>query len=136
MEYFEKELEDAKREVAVKGATIEKLASSLPAYVETRYSQLQEIEAILEYLNINYRKVRAAAFKGFLENYNKALTPRDAEKYADGDPSVVAAAMLVNEIALLRNKYIAIHKGMDVKNWQLSNIVKLRCAGLDDARID
>jgi hypothetical protein len=36
---------------------------------------------------------------------------------------------------LLRNKWLGIIKALDIKQWQLSNIVKLRTAGLEDASL-
>jgi hypothetical protein len=96
---------------------------------------LQVIEAILEFLNIELTKTRSAVFRKFLEAYNRQLSSRDAEKYTDGDPDVVAMAMLVNQFALIRNKYIALTKGIDQKSWQIGHITRLRCAGLEDSQI-
>jgi hypothetical protein len=103
--------------------------------VEHRFNQLQEIEAILEYLNIEKRRLRSQHFKKYLENYQRALTSRDVEKYVDGEPDVVDFDKIVNEFALLRNKWLGILKGLDQKQWQLTNIVKLRVAGMEDASI-
>jgi hypothetical protein len=33
---------------------------------------------------------------------------------------------------MLRNQWLGIIKALDIKQWQLSNIIKLRAAGLDD----
>lgn len=132
--YYEKELEEARTEVNISGS-LEQSSAALPGIVEHRYTQLQEIEAILEFLNIRFRKVKGASFKKYLENYNRQLSSRDAEKYADADTDVIETAMLVNQFALLRNYYLAIHKALDIKAYQVSNLVKLRCAGLEDATI-
>ena len=40
--------------------------------------------------------------------------------------------LIINDIALVRNKFISITKALDVKNWQLSNVTKSLCAGLND----
>jgi hypothetical protein len=135
IEYYEQQLDDARRELSLKGESLEKHAGELPGLVEHRFAQLQEIEAVLEYLNIKLRKERSAEFKKFLEAYNKTLSSRDAEKYVDGVQGIVDLTMLVNEIALLRNKFLGISKGFEAKNWMLGHITKLRCAGLDDASI-
>ena len=63
--FFEHELLDAKKEVKIIG-NIEKAAASMPGIVEHRYNQLQEIEAILEYLNIELRRLRSQFFKKYL----------------------------------------------------------------------
>lgn len=132
--YFENELEVAKTELNVVG-TLEKHARELPGITEHRFSQLQEVEAILEFLNVTMKKTRSQKFKTYLYNFEKALTSRDAEKFVDGDDEVIAMAYLINEVSLLRNKYLSYHKGLEAKHWQLSNIVKLRCAGLEDINL-
>ena len=60
---------------------------------------------------------------------------RDADKYVDGEADVVDFDKIVNEFALLRNRWLGITKGLDQKQWQLTNIVKLRVAGMEDANI-
>jgi hypothetical protein len=133
--FYENELDAARRELKVKG-NLETVAKTLPGIFENRFGQLQTIEAILEHLNIDLRKLRSEKFKKFIENYNRALSSRDAEKYVDGDLDVVNLQKLINELALLRNYWLGVMKGFDSLNWNVSNIVKLRVAGLDDARLD
>lgn len=135
IDYFEGELATARLELSLKGKSLERHAAELPGLVEQRYAQLQEIEAVLEFLNIKLRKDRSAEFKKFLEAYNKALSSRDAEKYVDGVQSIVDSTFLINEVALLRNKFLAITKGFEAKNFMTGHIIKLRAAGLDDAHI-
>ena len=131
IEYFYKELDQAKAEARIHG-NVEKASASLPGIVEQRFNQLQEIEAILEYLNIELRRIRSKAFKKYLENYQRALSSRDVEKYVDGEADVVDMEKIINEFAMLRNQWLGIVKALDIKQWQLSNIIKLRTAGLED----
>lgn len=132
--YFETELNDARKEVKIVG-NIEKASASMPGIVEHRYNQLQEIEAILEYLNIELRRLRSQFFRKYLENYQRALSSRDVEKYVDGESDVVDYEKIINEFALLRNKWLGIIKALDIKQWQLSNVIKLRVAGMEDASL-
>ena len=134
IKHFNAELLQAKKECSIWG-NLEKASASMPGVVEQRFNQLQEIEAILEYLNIEYRRLRSKTFTKFLESYNKKLTSRDADKYVDGDTDVVDLAKIINEFALLRNQLLGITKGLDQKQWQITNIVKLRVAGMEDANI-
>lgn len=134
-DYYSKELEEARSEIALTGS-LEQAASTLPGLVEYRFNQLQEVEAILELLNIHYNKLRSNKLKQFLENYNKALSSRDAEKYAEADIDVVTMAEIINQIAFIRNKYLGIMKGLDNKSFQINNITRLRCAGLEDAELN
>ena len=134
VEYYANELEEAKRECSVKGI-VEKNISSLPGITEHRFNQLQEIEAVLNYLNIQLRKIRRRYFQKYLENYQRALSSRDAEKYVDGEDEVIEYEILINEVALIRNKWLGIMKGLDTKQWQLGHIVKLRTAGMEDVTL-
>lgn len=132
--YYETELATARYECKLSG-NIEKAAAALPGIVELRFGQLQEIEAILEYLNIEARRTRSKHFRKYLEGYQRALSSRDCEKYVDNEPEVVGYDKLINEFALLRNKWLSIIKAIDQKQWQITNIVKLRVAGIEDASI-
>jgi hypothetical protein len=132
--HYENELLSAKAEVKVYG-NVEKNIAALPGITEHRFSQLQEIEAVLNYLNIQLRKTRRKYFQKYLENYNRALASRDAEKYVDGEQDVIDFEVLINEVALLRNKYLSIMKGLDAKQWQLGHIVRLRTSGMEDISI-
>jgi hypothetical protein len=134
IEWFEGELQQGRMELKIVGS-LEKASREMPGIVEYRFNQLQEIEAILEQLNIQLRKVRSAKFRQFTEHYNRALTSRDAEKYVDGEPDVCDMDSIVNEFALVRNKFLGLVKGLDNKQWQITNVVKLRVAGMEDAEL-
>ena len=132
--HFESELVNARVEVKLKG-NVERAAAEMPGIVEHRFNQLQEIEAILHYLNIELRRLRSSYFKKYLENYQRALSSRDVEKYVDGEADVVDYEKIINEFALLRNKWLGLLKGLDQKQWQITNVVKLRVAGMEDASL-
>jgi len=132
--HYERELDDAKGDCRV-GGLIEKNITALPGITEHRFNQLQEIEAVLNYLNIQLRKIRRKHFQKYLEGYARALTSRDAEKYVDGEDEVIEFETLINEVALLRNRYLGILKGMESKNFMLGHIVRLRAAGMEDVQV-
>jgi hypothetical protein len=131
LQYYEAQLEEAKYECSIKGS-LEKSSASLPGITEHRFNQLQEIEAILEHLNIELRKERSKIFRKYLESYNRQLSSRDAEKFVDGEESVITLTHLCNQYALIRNKYLGIMKGLDTKQWQIGHITRLRTAGMED----
>jgi hypothetical protein len=132
--HFELELLSAKNEVKIQG-NIEKNIAGLPGVTENRFNQLQEIEAVLNYLNIQLRKIRRKHFQKYLEAYNRALSDRTAEKYVEGEDEVVDFEILINEVALLRNRWLGIMKGLEAKQWQMGHIVRLRTAGMEDITI-
>ena len=75
--YYEGELDQASIEVKLHG-NLEKQSASMPGVVESRFRQLQEIEGILKHLEIQARRLKTKHYKKYLENYQRALTSRDA----------------------------------------------------------
>lgn len=132
--YYEHELSEAKKECRI-GGYVEINIKELPGITEHRFNQLQEVEAILNYLNIQLRRIRRRHFQKYLENYARALTARDAEKYVDGEDEVIDFETIINEVALLRNRWLGIMKGLDTKQWQMGHIVRLRTAGMEDIQV-
>jgi len=132
--HYESELNSAKKDVKIYG-NVEKNISALPGVTEHRFNQLQEIEAVLNFLNIQLKKIRRKHFQKYLEAYNRVLTSRDAEKYVDGEDEVIDFETIINDVALLRNKWLGVMKGLDSKNFMLGHIVRLRSAGMEDITV-
>lgn len=132
--HYETELASAKTECKILGV-VEKNIKELPGVTEHRFNQLQEIEAVLSFLNIQLRKIRRRHFQKYLEAYARALTSRDAEKYVDGEDEVIDFETIINEVALLRNRWLGIMKGLESKNFMLGHVVRLRSAGMEDVSL-
>jgi hypothetical protein len=132
--HYENELANAKNDVKIYG-NVEKNVSALPGITEHRFNQLQEIEAVLNYLNIQLRKIRRKYFQKYLEAYNRTLSSRDAEKYVDGEQEVIDFETIINDVAFLRNKWLGIMKAIDSKNFMLGHVVRLRTAGMEDVSL-
>lgn len=132
--YYEQELISAKHDIKIRGK-VETSLSNLPGETEHRFNQLQEIEAILEYLNIQLRKIRQKHYKKYLETYNRALTSRDAEKYAEAEDEVIDIETIISEVALIRNKWLGVMKGIEQKSFMIGHIVRLRVAGMEDLTV-
>ena len=135
IDWFQKQLETSWVEAKIIGG-IERAAQELSGIMAYRFGQLQEVEAILKHLNIRYDKMRSDHYRKYLERYQRELTDRSIEKYIDGEDDVVTMATLINEVALVRNKYLALIKGLEQKSYNISNIIKLRIVGMEDAHID
>lgn len=134
MDYYERELAQAKLEVKIEG-NIEKLLAKMPGITEQRMADLQTIESVLEHLNIQLRKTRSTQFRKFIEGYNRQLSSRDAEKYVDGTDDVINMETIINSVAYLRNQYLSITKALENKQWMLGHVVRIRCAGMSDLEI-
>lgn len=134
IEFYENELIEARKQLDIKGR-IEVICKMIPGWAEYRFNQLQELEAILKYLNLKLDKKRGEKHRYYMEKYNRQLSSRDAEKYAEGDDDVLEIALLINQVALVRNKMLGVTKGIEYLHFQISSITKLRVAGIDDASL-
>ena len=66
---------------------------------------------------------------GYTRSY---VAGRDAEKYSEAESDVVDYECLLNEIALIRNKYLSVIKAYESKNFMLGHLVRLKTAGMED----
>lgn len=132
--HYSNELIQARQDCKING-NLEKNLRELPGITEERFRQLQDIEAVLQFLEITHRKTKHQWYRKYFENYNRALSSREAEKYADMEDDVTDLLMVINEVALLRNQYLGIMKGLENKNYNLGHITALRKAGLEDANL-
>ena len=130
VDFYTKELDDSLKETKLSGS-LEKQSQDLPGIVSHRFNQLQEIESILKHLEIRYNKIRSDHYKRYLERYNRELSDRSIEKYLDGEKDIIDMNDIINEVAYLRNKYLGVIKGFEIKGYQINNIVKLRSVGID-----
>ena len=134
IDYYNQELEHAQKETRISGS-LEKQNQDLPGQVSHRFNQLQDLESVLKYLNVKYDKQRSDHYRRYLERYNRELSDRSIEKYIDGEADIVDMLGVINEVALVRNRYLGVMKGFDVKSYSLGNIVRLRIAGMNDSEL-
>lgn len=136
LSYFENEAKIAKETELVMKGRIETLSTKIPVIMDNRFTQLQILNAAIEYFERQLDSIKSGHYRRYLERYQKALSSRDVEKYVNGEEDVIAMANIINDISLMRNIFISITKAIDAKSFQVNNITKLRTAGLEDASID
>lgn len=134
LNFYESELEEGRKELNSTG-NIEKISLELPGIIEYRFAQLQDIESILEHFNIKKKKMMGDKYKFYVEKHSKLLKSKDIEFYIGCDDEIIGLENLINTIAHIRNRYLSLIKGLEAKTYQLNNITRLRCAGLDDSEI-
>lgn len=134
IDFFNAELKKAESEPKIFG-NLEKNAQELAGIMSYRFNQLQEIEAILKFLNVRYDKLRSDHYRKYNERYNRELTDRSIEKYIDGENDIVDMCVIINEVALIRNKYLGIIKGLEQKSYMLGHLVKLRTVGMENVTL-
>lgn len=134
LDWFESEYQKGRQEIQLQGR-LEDCAKRLPGLVEYYYRHLQELDAILQWFEINIHKVYIKHKTRYLEHYQRALSEKAAGERAEAEQEYIDLKLLYNEVGLMRNQFFGIHKALDASNFQLSNIVRLRQAGIEDATI-
>lgn len=129
--YYNNEYEEASKETLISGNVVEQ-SKQLPHLMTYRFTQLQEIEAVLKYFEILRDEAISKAFQKYSNGSMKLLSATEKKYYIQGDADVIAFENFVNSVAFLRNKFISITKGFDCKNYAMSNIIKLKVAGVED----
>jgi hypothetical protein len=135
LDWFDDEYERGRRDLNVEGQRIDQVSAKLGGLMTYYYGLQQEIDGIHQWLEIHYTRVLQKARKGYLEHYNKTLTDRMAQQYAEADDEVLTIRLLINEVALRNRLYQGITKGLETLSFRLGDITKLRTAGIEDATI-
>lgn len=127
--------EEARGDLQYNGP-IERLSSKIAGMTEQRFGQLQEIEAILSYLEQREVRTKTEKTKHYMEHYQRTLTESVARTYADAHDDVQDIRAVSQQVAYVRNLFLGVMKGLECLHYQISNVAKLKCAGLEDAVMD
>lgn len=134
LKYYYDELEAAKKETNLKNFNrLQEGVATISSYFEQRLDQRCDIDAIYTLFENKVKKKRSEITQKILEQYPRALNSSDLKMFVEGDDDMIILSDLLNEINLVRSRFDAVLKSFDVAQWQLTNLVKLQCAGLDGA---
>lgn len=131
---YEKHYLEAKEDIKLDGNLIT-LSKKMPSIIEIRYSQFEDINTIMALLEHMLAQARSKHFVKYNEHYAKALSSRDIQQYIDGEADVFEIVEKLTKVTRLRNKFAGVSKALEAKQFQISNIVKLKVAGLDNIDI-
>jgi hypothetical protein len=120
--FYATEYVSAKEDVEISLRKLEREKMGSSHVFEYRLSQLQDLEAILKTLNINLMMLRKKLYKKFLEDTPKA----NIDFLVDIDDNVNALENSINEVALMRNLYLGILKGLHIKSSSVHMCIELR----------
>ncbi len=136
IDWYSDQYDQAQNDVTLrKGMRLFEMESRIPGLTAYYYALLQELEAIHVWLELQHDQVLQKHRRHYIEHYARDLKDRQVEAYASAEGEVVAMKMLINELSLVRNKFMGIMKSLEYAHFQLGNLTKLRTAGMEDATI-
>ena len=130
------EYELARQDLNVNGVKIESIGGTIPGMSAHRFAQLQDIEAIIEHLETREKRKLVEKMRHYLEHYQRTLSDKVAKDYAEASDEVQLIRSVRQRVAYVRNLFMGIMKGLEYLHYQITNVTKLRCAGLEDAEIE
>ena len=135
VEYYEKLYDDASKDLEYNGKIVS-IAAKVPGMHAHRYAQLQDLEAILEYVEEKERCALMASVIQFSEHYKRTLNHTQAKDYAEASDEVQAIRLVKQRVGIIRSQWLGIVKGIEFLHFQITNVSKLHAAGVEDAIID
>lgn len=133
--WYDDEYDRARADLRVEGQRIDQVSAKLGGLMTYYYGQQQEIDGIHQWLEIAYTRSLQKARKAYLEHYQRTLSDKMAQAYAEADEDVLTIKLLINEVALRNRLFQGITKGLEALSYRLGDITKLRTAGIEDATI-
>lgn len=134
LEWFEKEHEDGRKQLKPSGRLAE-VEARLPANAEYYYGMAMEIEAILQWINLETEKMVVKWHRHYLESYHRDLNANVAKSWAECHQEVVDLKELAITVGLIRSKFHGLTQGLNYLHFQLGNITALHKAGIEDHEI-
>lgn len=132
---YEEIYEQSRKELSVNGR-IEAISARIPGLSDQWFAQLQDLEAILQYMEQRERKALIYKVQQIENTYARKLSDKQMREYAEVSDEVQAIRMVLHQVGYVRNLFIGLGKGLEYLHFQIGNVSKLRCAGLEDAVID
>ena len=80
-------------------------------------------------------KMNHTGIVGYIDSFEEDNSFFLVEKYVEGEADVVDMEKIINEFAMLRNQWLGIIKGLDIKGFQINNVIKLKVAGQEDFKL-
>lgn len=119
--FYYGEYEKSKKDIQISMFKLEREKLGTSHIFEHRLSQLQDIESMLKILNTRESNLRRSLYKKLIEDSPKA----NIDYLINLDDNVKLLEIATNELALIRNLYLGILKGLHVKSSSVNLCSKL-----------
>lgn len=133
--HYEAEYDEAMDFVNNPSGLITRIESQIPGMAAQNEARVCDLEIMLKHLENMENCARKRRQQFYMENYQRTLSETTASKYADADDEVQDIRAIRYRVASVANMFSAVSKGLEYMHFQLSNITKLRVAGLEDSEL-
>jgi hypothetical protein len=136
LEWYMNELDEGHRATDITGNLMRanQNQSGFVAYYDSMHTDL---DAILELFERLVRLKKGEVLRRFADNppTNVKLGVTEIKVLADSDPEVAALEEITHEIRYVYKQYGSLLKALSARGYTLTNISKLRVAGLEEVQV-
>ena len=140
MAHFEAEYAKSVKELGDLTRTSSRVVSAagkLPMLTTIHYANQKELEIINRFIEERIKYLKGKHHKKYREHYQRAnLTATDIDRYIDAEDDVWELKRLQHRFAAVMQQYSSIMAGLEKLHFQITNISRLRAAGVEDALFD
>lgn len=130
---FTAELEEGRKLFRVSGTKIVAKLQAIPAEIEYYFRLSQEAEQILKFVERQEERAIVEKTQWYMDHYQRKISEQVARKYAEAHEDIATLYLLRCEIAMIRNDFMALFKGLEAQSFKLRDQVDLHKHMLEDA---
>ena len=134
MEY-EEPLINAKEQLKIRGKKLEVSISENSSWLHYYDERRIELHSLVKFFKAEEDRIRGGLFKSYKEKYSRALTQHEISKYIDHEEAYGNIHALLIEVEEIYERYQGVVASFTARNYDLSNITKLRVASLENIEI-
>jgi hypothetical protein len=135
LEQFEKDLIPAEKQLEKKGKLLEVAISENSANMHYYDARRTQLHSLVKYFMMEEERVRGEWYRKYNENYSLNITIQMMKKYIDAEPEYLTVHKLRIEVEEVYEAYCAVVEAFKQRNFELSNMTKIRVANLEFSEI-
>ncbi len=128
---FEQHVKDAEPLFILEGRRLEEIARVLPQHQRFYAHRAYEMKQVVKWLE-NYKFKLEARFTRNYQQGQRALAPREATVFINGESAIIELNQLIIEASLIYNHLNEIVEAFKQMGWMCGHITKLRVAELQE----
>jgi len=133
LDKYEKDLEKIAEVSDFEGKKLEQLCKDHPKNLWFFKSRANDLKNLEEFLDIEYAKIESELWRHYNEKVQIKLSTSDIKMYINSDNEIISYKKIMSEVKNIRCRFDAAVEAVEAMGWQISYIVKLRVAMMEEA---
>lgn len=131
-EAYEAEYASALEDIKPPKGRMAVMEMKIPGLAAENMARVGDLDIMLQHLENMESVARKKRQEYYMEHYQRKLSESVAKAYADADDEVQAIRLIRFRVGSVSAQFDSISRGLEYMHFQITNLVKLKIAGLDD----